>query len=369
MSRGGDLSVSIVKCKNYDRSNVRKALIQSLDNIGFKFKSGIKVLIKPNLLSPQNPAEGITTHPILVEELCKILKNSGVSEIYIGDSSAYDTDKAIKACGFSKLSKYAKLINFESEEKEFYNLGKGFSAIPLPKILFKVDLVIDFAKLKTHTLTGVTLCTKNLYGCIPGTRKEHYHKLFPDIKQFSRLLNHLEEKIKPRLCFIDGVLGLEGEGPGTSGSSIKSKVLIAGRNAGAVDIVASELMGFNPNKIYTNRNYKIKREEISVVGDGKNISYSFKKPSTSLGSWFIWLLKFLPSPKIISDKEKCRRCGLCVKKCPVHALSLNPNAVCNHKICIKCLCCVEVCPYKAIYLNHNLIKFLMNIYSIFSKKK
>ncbi|MFC1666235.1 DUF362 domain-containing protein, partial [Nanoarchaeota archaeon] len=72
--------------------------------------------------------------------------------------------------------------------------------------------------------------------------------------------------------------------------------------------------------------------------------------------------KFLPKSKIIANENKCAKCGICVKKCPVKALSLKPYAICNHKICIKCLCCVEVCPHDAIHLKESKFKkFLSSI--------
>jgi len=353
--------VSIVKCESYSSKLLRDKLIESLNNINFnldKFK-GKTVLIKPNLLSPQEPGTGVTTNPSIIEELCKILKENNIKEIIIGESSAYDTDKALEKCGINKLKKYAKIINFEKESKKLFQLEEN-QQISLPEILFKVDLVINFAKLKTHGLTNVTLCTKNLYGCVPGKLKEKLHQIYPGAKEFSILLNRIEMQIKPKLCFIDGIIGLEGEGPGASGIPINSNVIIAGKSCGPVDIIATEIMGFKPNSIYTNKNYNLERKDIETVGDGKEIRLKFKKPSTMTISAFLWLNKLLPKPKIIADPEKCIRCGICVKKCPVKALSLKPHAICDHKICIKCLCCVEVCPQDAIHLEEAKIKRLIS---------
>lgn len=359
--------VSIIQCNSYNPEKVRKALSDSLKNINFEFKKGAEVLIKPNVLAPHKPEQEVTTHPVVLEELCKILKKYN-SKIYIGESSSHSTDKAFEVTGVNKLGKYAKIINFESEPNKFFNFGEGMEKIPLPKIVFDVDLIIDFAKLKTHGFTGVTLCTKNLYGCVPGIRKSHYHKIFLGPKKFSRFLNKIEERIKPRLCFVDGIIGLEGEGPGAAGKPFKSKILIAGTNAGAVDIVASEIMGFKPMKIYTNKFHNIKRKEIVVVGNGKKLRYKFKKPYLYSFGILLWVIRFLPQPKIISEFEKCQRCGICIKKCPVKALTLKPNAVCNHELCIKCLCCVEVCPHDAIHLKESLVKrVLSSVWNSFRK--
>lgn len=50
------------------------------------------------------------------------------------------------------------------------------------------------------------------------------------------------------------------------------------------------------------------------------------------------------------DQEKCKKCGICVKNCPVDAIPGNREE--GYKIdlekCIKCRTCMDKCPFKAI---------------------
>jgi len=353
--------VSVVRCSTYKNEEVRKALESSLKNINFQFKHRMKVLIKPNLLSATLPEKAITTNPVILEELCKILKTYN-AEIWIGDSSAFDTDQALETCGMNKLSKYAKIINLEGEKKKDFNLGKKTHRIPLPKILFNVDLVINVAKMKTHGLTLSSLCVKNLYGCIPGRLKEQLHRILKTPKDFARFLIKLEETINPHLNIIDGVVGIEGNGPAASGTIIKPGLIIAGRKAPAVDVIATEIMGFSKNSVKTNKLSKIRREEIEVIGNAKDTRLKFKKPSTYTLPFFMALMKVFPQAKIEFNKELCKRCHLCEKKCPVKAITLNTKdgfPKCNWKKCIRCLCCIEVCPHKSVYLKEHWTKELL----------
>ncbi|MEK6820684.1 MAG: DUF362 domain-containing protein [Nanoarchaeota archaeon] len=356
------IKVSVVKCNSYDKREVKKALLSSLKNINFELKENQKVLIKPNVLAPEPPEKAIDTHPVIIEELCKILKQKK-ADICIGDSSGTDTDSALKVSGISRLKKYGKILNFEREKKKIFYFSRKFNRVYLPEIALKSDLVINVAKMKTHGLTKVTLCIKNLYGCIPGKLKENYHRLAPSPREFSKLLLFLHEKIKPELNIIDGIIGLEGDGPSAGGKLIKSKVLLASKNALAIDVVASEIMGFKSREIVTNKLGRMKRKNIEVVGNGKNIRLSFEKPSSFSIPLLLWMSNLLPKPRIKFDKSKCKKCGICRKKCPAKAITLSPYPEVNNRKCIRCLCCIEVCPYNSPYVEyHPVVQIIVRIF-------
>ncbi len=347
--------VSCVCCDTYDPADVRKALEETLAHLNVSLKPGMRVLIKPNLMSPVKPARAITTHPTILEELCKILKAAG-AEILIGESAFYNTDQAFGVCNIAPLSRYAKIINFDTEPTRIVPFEGKVGAVPLPEILFQADFIINVAKMKTHGLTGVTLCVKNLYGCIPGAVKQGYHKTLPNPRSFSRFLIGLHREIKPQLNIIDGVVGLEGEGPGASGHPIASGLIVAGTSAFATDIVAAEMMGFKPEQIYTNRYSGIRRTEIETVGSGREVRKSFKKPLSANFPYLIYFAGLLPRSRIHFTPERCVECGLCGGKCPAGAISFHPGPECDHQRCILCYCCMEVCPHSAVYLREHWIR-------------
>ena len=75
------------------------------------------------------------------------------------------------------------------------------------------DAVISCSKLKTHGMTLMTGCVKNLFGCVPGTTKVEYHARFNQLNRFSNMLVDIERCVRPVISVLDAVDGMEGEGP------------------------------------------------------------------------------------------------------------------------------------------------------------
>jgi len=59
----------------------------------------------------------------------------------------------------------------------------------------------------------------------------------------------------------------------------------------------------------------------------------------------------LDHAKVHINQERCAGCQECVIRCPVHALSIDPEkwvAEANDELCVGCRQCERVCPYSAI---------------------
>ncbi len=90
---------------------------------------------------------------------------------------------------------------------------------------------------------------------------------------------------KADLTIIDGIIGMEGQGP-HAGSPIEMNLILAGQDTVAVDAVTATIMGFQPMEIPAVRcagvegQGELDLEKIEVVGEKvENVMKHFKRPN------------------------------------------------------------------------------------------
>ncbi len=221
--------VTIERCSAYYGDNPRRALLRALEPLGGieEFvKPGQKVLLKPNLLRKARPEEAVTTHPLLIKAVVELVQGAGGKAV-IGDSPgaalAHTRNTLIKlyrGCGLDRVA---------DETGAELSFDTGYRIIPLPNgktvkrieiidAALNADVIINLPKFKTHNFTLLTGAVKNCFGLVPGLIKPAYHAKLPDLDDFSSMLVDLMEFADPALTIVDGVWGMEGEGPGPESS-------------------------------------------------------------------------------------------------------------------------------------------------------
>ncbi len=376
--------VSLVRCESYIFDEVKNALRNTFDNLGGvdKFiKPGMKVLLKLNLLMKKNPDEAVTTNPVFVEALIGILQEAGAI-ITIADSPGGPYTVGMlrgiyKACGIEEVAvRTGVLLNYDTgSSKISFVEGKISKSFDIINPVLEADMVITVPKLKTHGMAIFTGAVKNLFGVIPGVKKAEYHFRMEEKQDFCEMLVDLCELVKPGLAIMDGIVGMEGEGP-SGGNPRKVGVVIASTNPYLVDLVAIKIISIKPSEVYTVSN-SINRglcesdfNNVNIIGEDINdlIIRDFKLPSGRSISFLEGLPKPIKdkinrilSPKPVFIYDKCIGCGDCALNCPPKAIDMKdkkPNL--NLEQCIKCFCCQELCPRKAVEIKrHWLIKHLI----------
>ncbi len=101
--------IHLQKLEDYSLDKVEQFVrdsLEFLDPEASMFSPGQKVLLKPNLLRGFIPERCVTTHPVVVEAVCRVLKDLSVSQIVISDSPALGSLSAVAdKAGYGLLEK------------------------------------------------------------------------------------------------------------------------------------------------------------------------------------------------------------------------------------------------------------------------
>ncbi|PID39476.1 MAG: (4Fe-4S)-binding protein [Proteobacteria bacterium] len=351
------MSTVYIRHATYDDRNIRSVVFDLLNSdeapaIG----AGTRVLIKPNFLVPAVPEKAVTTHPSIVRAAAEFALEKG-ARVQISDSPA--------AGGFTRLMKkggyneaFGDLdVDVRPFEKTIsVDMGEPFGSIDVAKDAMEADVVLNLAKLKTHSMMMLTLGVKNIFGCIVGLKKSEWHmRAGVDRHLFGHLIVSIHEAVGPAYTIVDGVLAMEGLGPGKSGTPRQLDLILGGKSAYAVDHVACLLVGMDPDKLETLQNARemgVYDGAVHINGDLKIID-DFRFPE--LGSLNIgpkplgWFMRKYVIQQPVADRKACKLCGECWKHCPAAVISHTDRGVYfDTDKCIRCYCCLEVCPHAAI---------------------
>lgn len=371
-------TVSIAGCGDYDYENVRKAVYEVLDGITSirdRAVNGSKVLVKTNLLMRKSPEEAVTTHPAVVEAIVRYLQDLGC-QVVIGDSpggpfTEWSLKAVYKAAGMIEVAERTGCqLNYDTGVVEISNPeAKRLKTMQIIRAAREVDFVVSAAKLKTHGMMTYTGAVKNLFGVIPGLVKVDYHMRLHDADNFADHLVDICEAVKPVFSVIDGIDGMEGDGP-SAGEKRHVGLILASNDPYALDGVASQIIGIAPALVPTikaaaQRNlydmtmkdieFKgIKPEEIKIepfrLPRSANVNFVGGRVPKVVEKVIMNSLR----PKPVFNYDLCVSCGDCKRSCPPGVIDMSTGKpVPDLSRCIRCFCCHELCPKKAVEIKQH----------------
>jgi uncharacterized protein (DUF362 family)/Pyruvate/2-oxoacid:ferredoxin oxidoreductase delta subunit len=389
--------VSTVKTTDGVDKSVRRAVDLAG---GIDVRPGETVLIKPNMSCAKPSGSGLVTSVEVVAALVKLVKEMGAKPL-VGDLPivGWDPEETYRVVGIKTAVTRAggEFVDFSKDEAVTIHIpnAKVLNKIKVVKTALTVDKIISVPVYKPHFYTGMTLCIKNLKGLTWQDQRMRIHVL-----GLYEPIVDLFQVFKDKVVFglVDGTVGCDSVRPAgpyygpTEGKAVKLDMLVAGRDAVAVDAVSERIAGLDPfevklTKLAHNRGLgQIK--DIRIVGDrvgfaplsqsllgtffnllipifftGTRISRFINPISTPL------LLKrmFGPTVRTLHSVESdlksskvgsillagdCDGCGLCVKACKMNNIKLQRGTpIVGKDHCVRCLICVEICPKGALALS------------------
>lgn len=319
---------------------------------------GDRVFIKPNLCNDMPPSSGVTTDLRIVAAVVRALRESGVEEICVGESSIYGTEENLKRLGFYGLARLgAEPLNLDAGE--WVAIEGGLEAperFHLPRKLIEADVVISVPKMKTHMEAGVTLGLKNFFGVLSRGDRKLAH--MGDIHEVILSVYRYLRQRKRIYTVVDALVALEGRNGPTAGSPVHMGLIIMGSDPVAVDAACVRVMGADPQDIPHLR--RALREGLSDAAEVKTIGKAIdevkrdfvfpdlreKRRRGITGKAAGMLFRNYP---LMADRGRCTLCMGCVNICPTGSVSLSNGSIAfDYRNCISCLCCCEVCKARAL---------------------
>ena len=359
--------IAVRKCNEYDLQKIYDIISDIYKVTEGPCVKGKKVLVKPNILTDDDPAKCISTNPVVVEAMIRFLQSEGAT-VMVGDSPAVHTQKfrGEKSGIFGVCEKTgAKWIDFMTNPAE-KSLRKG--KIRIAGIVNEMDLIISMPKFKNHELVYFTGAIKNTLGLVPGFSKAKQHALHQDRSKFGEFLVDLNEAVTPDYFLMDGIMGMEGPGPGR-GLPVEVGLILGSTNPLAIDMTASRIAGYEPLLIPTSRVAFFRKiwlsSEEDIIYNGPEIATIIKKGfkkvpvSTTNNIALKFVMKRIKFLKKLERRpvfihENCTGCQKCVNICPVQAIlplpSKKTHIVLTDNKCIRCFCCSEVCMDNAVVI-------------------
>lgn len=266
-------------------------LAGGLDDI---IEDGDKVVLKPNMLIGKEKSRfnGVTTDKDVVDIVAKIVRElnpNGKILVMEGTAAASTTDY-MEDMGWTDSDYVDEFIAFETNSGGWYEYDSPkLHAVSLPdeislypdekkpnksrelyfnKEYFEADVIISLPVMKNHYQAGITGGVKNVaQGCTPaniygeesrdGTWRYLRNKYLDHDPQWIHKWLHDFYAARPiDFVIMEGIQGVE-EGPagGMSGNNLKRlqknmRVILAGKDAVAVDAIQSLAMMHDPEMVY-----------------------------------------------------------------------------------------------------------------------
>lgn len=341
--------VYVEECDAYELAPIKKFItnvLTDLPHVTALFQPGSRIFVKLNLLTDRTPEQFTTTHPVFVQALIQCLKAFGC-QIVLGDSPAGKMNPE-RLKHIYQVTGFSNLAAAENVELNYDCSAVRLNGILQVKAMQDADVVINVCKLKTHVLTTFTGAVKNCFGSVWGEYKHKQHALHPTPKSFSNYLLKVAETLRPELSLMDGIIGMQGNGP-SNGMAYPAHLMLAAENPYALDHMALRLLQIPEQLVMTdvlahkNQLYEA-AELVSSASMAQLMRYDFLLPDSSR-----LLRRDVVTKYPQFDSGLCIGCQACLESCPQKTIIMvEHKAVLQPEKCIKCYCCQEICPANAI---------------------
>lgn len=247
----GGAEVAVLRADSYD-TDLEALILDGLRTVRAEVR-GKRILLKPNFVEFRDDAP-VNTDPRVIGATVIALRRLGAGSVTVAEGPGHrrDTELVVTETGLLARLQEARapFVDLNVAPVARRRLTTSFTTLGdlwLPRVVSDADLVVSMPKLKTHHWVGVTLSLKNCFGCVPG-RAYGWPKNVLHWQGIDRSILDVATAVRPGLAIIDGIEGMEGDGP-INGTGRRGGVLVFSRDPVAADVTAARLMGVDPEKV------------------------------------------------------------------------------------------------------------------------
>jgi uncharacterized protein (DUF362 family) len=247
-----DSTVSLTRCTSYDQPKIAEAIKQQFELLGglSRFvKPGDTVLLKPNFIAPRSRRHATQTHPVVIVETARLLKDFGAKP-FVGDSPAWGN--AFSCAAALRLHEPLKKLSVpvkQLDKPRTCKVGPKNTKVGISSLALNADVIINLPKFKSHQQLVATFAVKNMFGCVSGKRKAIWHfRKGGKPENFCEILIDIYSFLNPVLTIIDGVSVMDGQGP-IRGRTRPLGWLIGGIDPIACEIICCKLVNIQPDNL------------------------------------------------------------------------------------------------------------------------
>ncbi|MDZ4733376.1 MAG: DUF362 domain-containing protein [Nitrospirota bacterium] len=245
----------VAKASDYG-GNLSGLIVEEFRELGVAPEEirGKRILLKPNLVETSRGAPHINTHPLVLRGAIEAFLRLGAATVMVAEGPGHrrDTLAVYEESGLADVLTEDRIRFHDLNYITGYtvqNIGRQSSlrTLTFPALFKEVDWIVSVAKMKTHHWAGATLSMKNLFGVMPGI----YYGWPKNVLHHAGIENSILDinaTLKPHFAIVDGIVGMEGDGP-IMGDPKKVGVVVMGRNLAAVDATCCRIMGIDPYKV------------------------------------------------------------------------------------------------------------------------
>jgi len=272
-----ELKVTLIRCSDYSRPNIAEAIERHFELLGGLdrfIKPGDSVLLKPNFIAPRSYRHATQTHPVVIIEIARLLKDFGARP-FVGDSPAWgNVFTCVKALKLEESLKKLSVPVKQLDKPRWCKIGKNNIKVGISSVALDADKIINLPKFKTHQQLVATFAVKNMFGCVSGKRKALWHfRKGGNFEDFCELLIEIFRFLNPAMTIIDGVMAMDGAGP-IRGRTRPLGWLIGGTDPIACETICCKLVNIKPEELPIIKTAKRMGlecpdvDKVKVAGDG-----------------------------------------------------------------------------------------------------